>query len=248
MFRQRSSLPDLLAISLGALTLALAAGCSGYAEQSILNQFFTAARLRDNTSLNNITMVSFEPGTQGTVTTFDISSITPEQRKPLTVKALAQAHQAARADDAAFTRRKEVYQNENLEAIQRVLRADRERTKLKGKDAEVQATWSKFLQDGAAVSRKVSDAKRKLASESALIDLSINGGSNAPVDVTKYDGELAVKDVTINAQVRLPGGETAQKRYVITMERAVLKGDREITGRWIIANIKDAGAPAGKTS
>jgi hypothetical protein len=248
MFRLRSSLTDLLAISLGALTLALAAGCSGYAEQSVLNQFFTAARLRDNTSLNNITMVSFEPRTQGSVTTFDIVSVTPEARKPLAVKALAQAHQAARADDAAFTKRKEEYQNENLEAIQRVLRADRERAKVKGKDAEVQAAWSKFLQDGAAVSRKVSDAKRKLASESALVDLSINGGSNAPVDVTKYDGELVSKEVTISAQVRLPSGEMAPKRYVVTMQRAVLKGDREIAGRWIIANIKDAGAPAGKTS
>ena len=248
MFRPRSRSTDRFAISLGALTLAFAAACSGYAEQSVLTQFFTAARLRDNTSLNNITMVSFDPGKQGSVTTFNIVSVTPEQRKPLAVKALAQAHQAARADDAAFTRRKDEYQNENLEAIQRVLRADRERTKLKGKDAEVQATWSKFVQDGAAVSRKVSDAKRKLASESALVDLSINGGSNAPIDVTKYEGDLVSKHVTIDAQVRLPGGETAPKKYVITMQRAVLKGDKEIAGRWIIANIKEAGAPAGKTS
>src|SRR6266702_2526976 len=136
MFRPRSS---LFAISLSALTLALAAGCSGFSEQPILNQFFTASRLRDNTSLNNITMVSFEPRTQGTVTTFDIVSVTPERRKPLVIKALAEAHQAAKADDAAFTKRKEEYQNENLEAIQRVLKADRERMKVKGKDAEVQA-------------------------------------------------------------------------------------------------------------
>ena len=77
MFRPRSS---LFAISLSAFTLALAAGCSGFSEQPILNQFFTASRLRDNTSLNNITMVSFEPRTQGTVTTFDIVSVTPERR------------------------------------------------------------------------------------------------------------------------------------------------------------------------
>src|SRR6266702_3840279 len=162
----------LFSISLSALTLAV--GCSGFAEQSILNQFFTASRLRDNTSLANITMVSFEPRTQGTVTKFDIVSVTPEQRKPLTLKALAQAHLAAKADDAAFTKRKDEYQTENLEAIQRVLKADRERAKLKGKDAEVQATWSKFVQDGVAVSRKVTDAKRRLANDSGLVDLSIN--------------------------------------------------------------------------
>jgi hypothetical protein len=249
MSRPRSSISDLFAISLGALTLALAAGCSGFAEQPTLNQFFTASRLRDNTSLANITMVSFEPRTQGTVMKFEVLSVTPEQRKPLTLKALAQAHQAARADDAAFTKRKQEYQNENLDAIQRVLRADRERTKVKGKDAEVQATWSKFLQDGAAVSRKVTEAKRRLASDSGVVDLSINGGSNTPIDITKYDGDLVSKDVTIDATVKLPSGETAQKKYVVTMQRAIMKAEREITGRWIIANIKDAGAAgAGKTS
>jgi hypothetical protein len=245
MSRPRLSSTSLFAISLSALTLALAAGCSSHPEQPILNQFFTASRLRDNTSLNNITMVSFEPRTQGTVTTFDIVTVTPEQRKPLPLKALAQAHTA---DDAAFTKRKEEYQNENLEAIQRVLKADREKTRLKGKDAEVQATWSKIVQDGVAVSRKVSEARRKLAGESSVVDVSINGGSNSPVDLTKYDGELVSKDVTISANVRLPSGETAQKTLVVTMQRAVLKGDRDITGRWIIAAIKDAGAPSGKTS
>jgi hypothetical protein len=248
MSRPRLSSTSLFAISLSALTLALAAGCSSHPEQPILNQFFTASRLRDNTSLNNITMVSFEPRTQGTVTTFDIVTVTPEQRKPLPLKALAQAHTAAKADDAAFTKRKEEYQNENLEAIQRVLKADREKTRLKGKDAEVQATWSKIVQDGVVVSRKVSEARRKLAGESSVVDVSINGGSNSPVDITKYDGELVSKDVTISANVRLPSGETAQKTLVVTMQRAVLKGDRDITGRWIIAAIKDAGAPAGKTS
>jgi hypothetical protein len=249
MFRPRLSITSLFAISLSALTLALAAACSSHPEQPILSQFFTASRLRDNTSLNNITMVSFEPRTQGTVSTFGIVGVTTEQRKPLPLKALAQAHSAAKADDAAFTKRKEVYQNENLEAIQRSLKADREKTRLKGKDAEVQATWSKIVQDGVAVSRKVSEARRKLASESSVVDLSINGGSNSPVDITKYDGDLVSKEVTIDATVKLPSGETAQKRFVVTMQRAILKGDREITGRWIIAGIKDTAAPAGvKTS
>jgi hypothetical protein len=248
MFRPRLCSTCLFAISLSALMLALSVACSSHPEQPILSQFFTASRLRDNTSLNNITMVSFEPRTQGTVTTFEIVGVTAAQRKSLPLKSLAQAHTTAKADDAAFTKRKEQYQNENLEAIQRVLKADREKTRLKGKDAEVQAAWSKIVQDGVTVSRKVSDAKRKLASESSVVDLSINGGSNSPVDITKYEGDLVSKDVTLTANVRLPSGDTARKTLVVTMQRAILKGDREITGRWIIAAIKEAGAPAGKTS
>jgi hypothetical protein len=249
MFRLGLTIRRPIAASLTISTLVLAWGCSASPEQPILNQFFTASRLRDNTSLNNLTMVSFEPHTRGTVTSFDIVGVTPEERKPLGLKALAEAHNSAKADDAAFTRRKEEYQNENLEAIQRVLKADREKTTLRGKDAEVQAAWSKFVQDGVAVSRKVSEARRKLASESGLVDLSINGGSNTPIDITKYDGDLMSKDVTINAVVKQPSGETAPKTLIVTMQRAVLKGDRDITGRWIIAAIKDAaGSPAGKTS
>ena len=42
-----------------------------------------------------------------------------------------------------------------------------------------------------------------------------------------------------------PSGQTAQKNYVVTMQRAVLHADKELTGRWIITAIKDAsGSPA----
>jgi hypothetical protein len=232
----------LLAPSLAVLTFA---GCSGGPEQSILNQFFTASRLADSTSLNNVTMVSFDPRTQGSVSSFTITSVSPEQRKPLALKALAKAHEDAKADDSAFTKRKQEYQNANLEVIQRVLKADRDTSKLKGKDAEVQATWSQYVQDGAAVSRKVQEARRKLASEGAVVELSINGGSNNPLDIKKYDGELVSKDVTIDAAIKPPTGDPTQKTLVVTLQRAVLKGDKDITGRWIITGIKDAASSPG---
>jgi hypothetical protein len=91
----------------------------------------------------------------------------------------------------------------------------------------------------------VSDAKRRLQAETVVADMSVNSGPTH-LDVTKYDGELVSKQVSISAPVRLPNGQTAQKDYVVTMERAILKGDNgEIAGRWIITNIKDAaGAPS----
>ena len=49
-----------LATLLAAATLI---GCSSTSEQPILNQFFTASRLRDNTTLAGFAVASFEPGT-----------------------------------------------------------------------------------------------------------------------------------------------------------------------------------------
>jgi hypothetical protein len=229
-----------VAFLLAAATLT---GCSSTPEQPVLNQFFTASRLHDNTTLAGFATVAFEPGVQGTVTTFDITGVTPEERRPLPLRALAKAHDDARAADAEFTKRKESYQVQNIDAIKRVIEAEREKRKLAPKDAEVQAAWSKFLEEGVAVSRKVGDARRKLASQSVVVDMSINGGPTR-VDATKYDGDLITKDVSISAPVRLPSGQTARKNMIVTMQRAVLRGDKEITGRWIVTSIRDASGSA----
>jgi hypothetical protein len=246
MYRPRSSVP---AFGVFVLTLLLLVACSGAAEQTLIRQFFNASRLRDNTSLDNLSTVIFDPRTQGTVTTFTIQNIGPEQSKPLALKSLAKAHEDAKAEDTAFSQRKGEYQNANLEAIQRVLKAERDNAKISGKDADVQDAWRKLRDESATVSKKVSDMRRSLRTETQLVDLSVNAGGRTAIDVTKYDGEMITKEVTVAAPVRLPSGETAQKTYVITMQRALLKGEKEVAGRWIITGCRDAAAsPADKTS
>lgn len=220
-------------------------GCASTPEQPLLNQFFTASRLRDNTTLAGFATIAFDPRTDGIVTAFDVTSVSPEQRRPLALKSLAKAQADAKAEDEEFTKRKDAFQAENIDAIKRVLAAGREQKKVPPSDAEVQAAWSRFLEDGVSVARRVGDARRKLASESAVVDMSVNGGP-VHVDVAKYDGELISKDVSVSAPVKLPNGGTAQKSYVITMQRAVLKADKELSGRWILTAIRDA-APTAST-
>lgn len=239
MGRSNSS---ILALVASSLTLLAAAGCSGGPEQPILNQFFTASRLHDNTTLANFSTVSFEPGSQGTVASFTIEGVSPEERKPLNTRALAQAQAEAKAADVEYTKRKEAYENANLDAIKRVVAAKGTKAQLKGSDAEVQATWARFLDEGTAVSRRVFEARRKLASETSVAAMSVDDPRN-PVDLTKYDGDMVSKDVTISAPVRLPNDQTLQKTLVVTMRRAMLRGDHEITGRWIITGIRDASVP-----
>src|SRR5262245_37870555 len=69
----------LLAVSTLALGVFAVGACAGGSEQPILNQFFTASRLRDNTSLQNFSTVAFDPQTQGTVSSFSITGVTPEE-------------------------------------------------------------------------------------------------------------------------------------------------------------------------
>jgi hypothetical protein len=62
------------------LAVVLLAGCSARPEQAILNQFFAASRLGDDTSLRTVSTVSFDPRTHGTVTAFDVAIVTPRPR------------------------------------------------------------------------------------------------------------------------------------------------------------------------
>lgn len=226
----------LLAVSLTAPVLA---ACSGGPETAILSHFFTAARLRDNTTLGSFATANFDPREQGIVTTFTITNIGPEQRRALALKALAKEYDEAKAADADLTKRKDAYADANMDAVQGVIKAGRD-AKLKGSDAEVQAAWFKFLDEGAAVGRRVGEARRKLAAEKDIVELSaVEPGQT--LDVTKYDGDLVKKDLTITAPVKMPTGETITKTLVVTFARAELKGDRQIVGRWIIATIKEPG-------
>ncbi len=130
-----------------------------------------------------------------------------------------------------------------------MLKAERENARVSSKDAEVQTAWKKFREESATMSKKVADVRRTLRSETQLVDMSINAGGRTAIDVTKYEGEMLSKEVTVAAPVRMPSGETAQKTYIMALQRAVLKGDKEIVGRWIITGCRDASAsPATKTS
>ena len=235
MHRPRPSLLVPLVVSLPILA---ALACSNAPEQPILNHFFTASRLRDKSSLDSFATAVFEPRTDGTVQTFSITSVTPEQRTPLTLKSLQQVFDAADAEDTAFNQRKVAYQDANLDAIKRVLAAEDQKSELKGKDLEVQAEWAKFREEGMAVHKKLTEARDNLAAATRVVELSVQT-PGTPVDVSNRDGDLVSKDVTISARVRQPDGQTVQKTLVVTMQKAELKGDNVPADvRWVITAVK----------
>lgn len=235
-----SWLPGIAAVTV----IVIASGCSGGGdEQQIINKYFAASRLRDQTTLANIATVSFRPSEDGVVQGFSIASIGDEQPHTLRIKELSAAYDEAKKADDEFSKNKNKYQEENIEAIARVLKAESSNTKLRGKDLEVQQQWSKWREEQATHSKVVSDAQQALGAERSIAELSVFNAAN-PINVTDYDGQLITKDVTINANVRTPDGKNVDRKLLIRMSRADLKGPsgNQRAGRWIITGIKDVGA------
>jgi predicted acyltransferase (DUF342 family) len=61
------------------------------------------------------------------------------------------------------------------------------------------------------------------------------------VELTTVDGQLVSKDVTIDANVRMPSGDTVEKQMVVSIARAELTvpGRAEpLVGRWVITALK----------
>lgn len=76
-----------------------------------------------------------------------------------------------------------------------------------------------------------------VASERLVADLSVNSTGGPPLDVTKYEGEVVSRDVTIRAPVRPPAGPVVRKTLVMTLQRAVLSGAHAVRGRWIVTKV-----------
>jgi len=233
MFRCRTG--SLVASVLVGLALVEAACGSAPPEQQLLMNFFRAARVRDNTTLGNIAAVTFNPRTDGTVEQFEIVSIGQEQRRSVQIKALMDEEAAARQDEEAFTRRRVEFQTANQDALNRVAKAESARQPVRGADAAVQASLTKWRAEQAQHSRRLSDIRTRLTRERSQAVNSLTPPGQPDVDVSAMDVALVSKPVTVNAQVRTPDGQTAPRTMVFTFQRAVA-GDRE--GRWLITGLK----------
>ena len=241
MFRPKATV-YLLAPILAAV--AALGACSGpnAAEENLARQYFRASSLRDNQTLANFAVVSFDPETDGTVTDFEVTSVSPERTEPLQIIALSSALSEAEAANKAFNEKKKTYQDANMEAIDRVLKAESAGRKLSGRDAQVQAEWTKWRDETSAEARKVSAAREALSDARPIAELSLSspGGDAPPVE--EMDGNLVSKDINIAATVRAPDGSTSEKNLIMTVQRAVVKGgpEGERTGKWIITSVRPA--------
>jgi hypothetical protein len=65
---------------IGLLAMATLAACGHAAEKALLDQFFSASRLRDRTAAQSIATVFFDPKDQGLVRQFVIRKVASEEQ------------------------------------------------------------------------------------------------------------------------------------------------------------------------
>jgi hypothetical protein len=194
--------------------------------------------MRDNTTLANIAMVSFRPSERGIVQNFSLTSVSEEQRRPMRAREYSVAYEEAAATEREFSDRKQAYQDENLEAIERVLEAEREESDVARRDREVQEAWVTWRAEMLQHAQTVSDARILLAEERVVGEASTFSPSN-PIEITQYEGEIASKEAVIEASVQTPDDQTEELTLTVTLERAELTAPdgSPLNGRWIITKI-----------
>jgi hypothetical protein len=241
MSRTRRWVIPIVVAAMLPLTL-LAAACSRSPEQQQLTQFFRAARARDNTTLAMMSAVEFDPREQGTVEDFEITSVTPEQRRPLGIKALLEAEKAARATEAEFSKRKMDYQIANQKMLEVVVKLERDPTaKMTPAQQAVKTAWDKWREESAVHTKAVSSARAAVTSGIGPAEASLTQPGQPAFDAATFEGDLVTKDVAITADVRSPQGQTTSKNLTITFAR--VSGTQAGTpreGRWIITKIAGA--------
>ena len=241
MFRPKTSVFLLASMVLTAAALS-ACSSANASEENLVRQFFRASGLRDSTTLANFATVSFDPKAEGTVTDFDVTAVSPERSEPLRVIEMSKALTDAEAANKAFNEKKKTYQDANAEAIDRVLKAESGGRKLTGKDAQIQAEWTKWRDESSAEAKKVSAARAALADSRPIAEMSLMANSGSPTPtVEELNGTLVSKDISVKATVKGADGATSEKNYVMTAQRAVVKTDKgDRLGKWIITSIKPA--------
>lgn len=217
----------------------LAAACSRPPEQQTLNQFFRAARNGDSITAAMMSSVALDPRTQGSVEDFSIVSVSPERREPLPYKALIEAAEKARQEEADFQRRKKEYSDANLKTIEEILKLERDpNAKLTREQTEVKVQWDKWRADTATFVKNLSTARAAVVAATGPPEASLAQPGQAKFDANAFDGEMVSKDVAIRAEVQGPDGSSAEKDLVITMSKVVgSQGGTPRDGKWIITKI-----------
>ena len=239
------SLPKMratVAIALVIAPFALLAACSSAPpEQQTLNQFFRAARTRDNETLARMSAVEFNPREHGEVNNFEIASVSEERRTPLDFKPLIEAERKASADEMEFRKKRLEYESANRSALEAIAKMERDpKAKWTPAQQAMKTVWEKWRADASSMQKAAAAARASLAGATGPAEASLSQPGQPGLVPEKFQGELISKDVTVNAEVN-HNGQVSPKTLVITIQRVVGTMDgAQRQGRPIITRIQGA--------
>jgi hypothetical protein len=217
-----------------------AAGCAGSEHDMMIRKFFAASGASDVATLGNIATVSFDPAKDGRASNVSFVSQTPEQTRALKLKDLGAAYKDADDTEKAFSKKKQEYQDKNLEAINRIVKIEQAgKGKVTGPDAAIQAQWSKWRDESSTIQKNVSEARKALSVERKVADLSLPDADYSTGDATE-----ATTEVTVSANVRSADNVSTKKNIALILQRVVLKdaAGKVTEGKWMITGIKEVAA------
>ena len=214
--------------------------CGGGGEEDqLVRAFFQASRFNDRSTVGNMSMVFFPPDEEGIASSPSIDSMQEEQRVPLRMQELNEALVDARQAEDDFREEKKMYQDENEEAITRVIEAERAEEDVAGADEEIQEMWSNLVDEERSYAQAVSDATVDLNRAVQIANASVFDPSN-PIDVTAYDGDVITKDLTVTASIE-KDGSSSDRTMTLTIQQVEIRGgesDELVPSRWIITALE----------
>lgn len=233
----KRSLVVITALFVGGGFLTACGG--GGEEDQLVRAFFQASRFNDRSTVGNMSMVFFPPEDEGIASSPSIDSMQEEQRVPLRMQELGEALVDARQAENDFREEKKMYQDENEEAITRVIEAERAEEDVAGADEEIQEMWSNLVDEERSYAQEVSDATVDLNRAVQIANASVFDPSN-PIDVTTYDGDVITKDLTVTASIE-KDGSSSDRTMTLTIQQVEIRGggsDELVASRWIITALE----------
>tara|TARA_B110000014_G_scaffold64363_1_gene43772 strand:+ start:93 stop:812 length:720 start_codon:yes stop_codon:yes gene_type:complete len=214
--------------------------CGGGGEEDqLVRAFFQASRFNDRSTVGNMSMVFFPPDEEGIASSPSIDSMQEEQRVPLRMQELNEALVDARQAENDFREEKKMYQDENEEAITRVIEAERAEEDVAGADEEIQEMWNNLVDEERSYAQAVSDATVDLNRAVQIANASVFDPSN-PIDVSSYDGDVITKDLTVTASIE-KDGSSSDRTMTLTIQQVEIRGggsDELVPSRWIITALE----------
>ncbi len=116
----------------------------------------------------------------------------------------------------SFTAKRREFHDAHTAAMNRISALEAPVSPCRRRTRRSRAEWDKWVADGNASRKAISDAQRNLSDARGMAELSLSRPNGATVDATQYDGEMITKEVLLTPSVKPPDGPVRDKKLKAT--------------------------------